>query len=300
LFKDIAPKLRDMGWQALVPLKPCNKAPAIAKWQNFNITPPSEKQIDAWASTFPDGGIGLAFGPDHVIGFDLDFKDPDIAAKTTCILHDTVGVTDLVRIGQPPKRLCLFKADNVTVTGRAFGGFEIYSVSGQCVFYGIHPGTGEPYSWPVASPEELGPDDLPVVTQDAMDAFLEAMEPYREDRVTVLGRVIRNSGNVVPWLQAFNQCLSVDEMVAMAVEAVDRSTTGHRHYTMSATVTALVTKGVAPRVFEDAITNAYEHRLTQDEAHKRADAVSKVIDWADAKIWDGKLTKTLPKMLIEW
>jgi hypothetical protein len=300
VFANLAHKLRDMGWKALIPLKPGNKAPAITGWQHFNTAPPSDEQIDNWGFSYPNGGIGLAFGPDGVIGFDLDFKDPEIAAKTTVILHDTVGTTDLVRIGQPPKSLRLFKADNVTVTGRAFGGFEIYSVSGQCVFYGIHPGTGEPYSWPVASPEELGPDDLPVVTQDAMDAFLEAMEPYREDRVTVRGRAIKNSGNVAPWLQAFNQCLSVDEMVAMAVEAVDRSTAGHRHYTMSATVTALVTKGVAPRLFGDAITDAYERQLTQDEAYKRASAVTKVIDWADAKIWDGRLTKPLPKMLIEW
>ena len=289
-----------MGWQALIPLKPSGKAPIISGWQHYNTTPPTDALIDDWVRYKSNCGIGLAFSPDRVGGFYLDFMDKEIAAKTNGILRDTVGTTDLVRIGQPPKSLRLFKADNVTLTGRAFGGFEIYSVSGQCVFYGIHPVTGEPYSWPVASPEELGPDDLPVVTQDAMDAFLEAMEPYREDRVTVHGRAIKNSGNVAPWLQAFNQCLSVDEMVAMAVEAVVRSTTGHRHYTMSATVTALVTKGVAPIVFEDAITNAYEHQLTQDEAHKRADAVSKVIDWADTKIWDGKLTKTLPKMLIEW
>ncbi len=289
-----------MGWQALIPLKPHNKAPAIAKWQNFNTTPPSGKQIDAWASTFPDGGIGLAFGPDHVIGFDLDFKDPDIAAKTTCILHDTVGVTDLVRIGQAPKSLHLFKMGNLTLMGRAFGGFEIYSVSGQCVLYGIHPGTGAPYAWPEASPLELGPNDLPVVTQDGLNTFLEAMEPFREDRVIVRGRTIQSSGNVAPWLQAFNQCLSVDEMVAMAVEAVDRSTAGHRHYTMSATVTALVIKGIAPSNFKNAITDAYGRQLSEDEAHKRAGAVSKVIDWADDKIWDRKLTKPLPKMRIDW
>ncbi len=300
MFAKLAHTLRDTGWQALIPLKPNDKAPAISGWQNYNTTPATEAQIDAWALSHPNCGIGLAFGPDHVLGFDLDFKDKDIAAKTTAILHDTIGTTDLVRIGQHPKSLHLFKADNVTVSGRAFGGFEIYSVSGQCVLHGIHPSTGAPYSWPFAAPDELGPDDLPVVTQKNLDAFLEAMEPFREDRVTVRGKSITNSGNVTPWLQAFNQCQSVDEMVTMAVGAVKCSTDGHRHYTMSATVTALVTKGVAPDVFEDAITAAYEHKLSDSEAHKRAGAVTKVIDWADEKIWGHTLTKPLPNMRIEW
>ena len=56
-------------------------------------------------------GIGLAFGLDDVIGVDLDWIDPAIAARAWDITKDILGETPLVRIGRPPKRLALYRRE---------------------------------------------------------------------------------------------------------------------------------------------------------------------------------------------
>jgi hypothetical protein len=142
MFGALAPKLRDMGWQSLIPLIPHEKRPAISKWEQFNLRPPTDNEIEGWVAAAPGSGIGLAYGPDRVIAADQDFSDPQTAATVANI----VGETPLVRMGRPPKRLTLYKASrNLFVPGKAFGGFELYSTSGQTVLYKVHPDTGRPY-----------------------------------------------------------------------------------------------------------------------------------------------------------
>ncbi len=176
MFAEFAPRVRERGWQSLIPLRPGQKRPAIFKWNVFNKRPPTEAEFAKWMRIYWNYGVGLAFGLDDVIGVDLDWTDPAIAARAWDITKDILGETPLVRIGRPPKKLALYRCDPGLVVGKAYGGFELFTRSGQCVIFGIHPDTGQPYRWLTDTPATLGPADLPLVTRKQIFALIDELE----------------------------------------------------------------------------------------------------------------------------
>jgi hypothetical protein len=178
MFGDLAPRLRAAGWKALIPLQPSEKRPVFAAWQFYNRTPPAEAKIAHWAATLPQAGIGLAYGPDEVAGVDLDFLDAPAAEATLNITIGVLGATPLVRIGRAPKKLLLYRLPpGLPVPGKNFGGFELFSRSGQTVLFGRHP-DGFDYRWPGESPLTVAPADLPEITSQSLADWLQAMTPY--------------------------------------------------------------------------------------------------------------------------
>jgi Bifunctional DNA primase/polymerase, N-terminal len=196
MFAELASRLRGMGWLAIIPLMPPGrdrngnpvntKRPTISGWQVFNRRAPTDPEVSAWARSYPASGIGLAYGPDRVVGIDLDWQDRETATATWDIAQRILGPTPLTRIGAPPKRLALYRgADALRVEGKAFGGFEVFTRSGQTVLYGLHPGTGRAYSWPEECPLTVGPNKLPVVTSEHITALIQGLVPYRPARATL-------------------------------------------------------------------------------------------------------------------
>lgn len=301
-FGRLATRLYDMGWQSLIPIKPGEKAPAMYGWERYNITPPAEDIIQRWASLYAACGIGLAFGPDRVIGMDLDFLDPEKASRAGGILNDTLGTTPMVRVGQAPKQLAFYRAEKfIDLGGRAFGGFEIYQNSGQCLLYGRHPKTGQDYIWIDESPETMSPGDLPAITPAQVQAFITEMAPLREDVVRPCGRAtVHNAGRTTTWLQEFATLSTHDEMIALGAEGIRGVGQGARHYTMQAVVTALVTRSISPDDFLNEITAAYAETLDAKERQQRRRAVFDAAAWATRKIW-GDAVPTEPVSLdIRW
>ena len=77
MFAELAPRLLDNGWGSLIPLANPGKRPIIPGWDAYNRAPPTDREVDAWCRAYPNAGIGLVYGPDGVLGVDLDFLDPD-------------------------------------------------------------------------------------------------------------------------------------------------------------------------------------------------------------------------------
>lgn len=301
-FGSLATKLYDMGWHALIPIKQGDKAPAISGWEHFNVKPPAEDTIERWSSLYAACGIGLAFGPDRVVGMDLDFLDPAKAARANSILKATLGTTSMVRIGQSPKQLAFYRADKpIDLGGRAYGGFEIYQHTGQCLLYGRHPKTGRDYYWPEESPETVSPGDLPAITAAQLNIFIDEMAPLREDIVRPLGRAtVHNAGRTTTWLQEFATLATHEEMVALGAEGIRGVGNGARHYTMQAVVTALVTRSIEPDDFIDEISAAYAETLDAKEQKQRRRAVFDAAAWAVRKIWGGTTPVETVQLDISW
>jgi hypothetical protein len=301
-FGRLAMKLHDMGWRSLIPIKPGEKAPAMYGWERYNTTPPAEDIIQSWASLYASCGIGLAFGPDRVIGMDLDFMDPVKATRADSILKATLGTTSMVRVGQSPKQLAFYRAEKpIALDGRAFGGFEIYQHSGQCLLYGLHPKTGRDYYWPEESPETLSPSDLPVITTAQVQAFITEMAPLRDDVVRPLGRAtVHNAGRTTTWLQEFATLAAHEDMIALGAEGIRGVGHGARHYTMQAVVTALVTRSISPDDFLEEISAAYAETLDAKERQQRRRAVSDAASWAIRKIWGGITPTEIVELDIAW
>src|SRR5260370_3216594 len=178
MFGELGPRLRDDGWGSVRPVANPGKRPLIPGWEAYNRAPPTDREVDAWCTFYPNAGIGLAYGPDGLLGVDLDFLEPAVAARVEAIVREALGQSDCLRIGRPPKRLLLYRAGpGLSVPGKAFGGYEIFSTTGQTVLYGTHPDTGRPYYWPGKSPEDVSPSDLPVVDQAPLNGMAGALAP---------------------------------------------------------------------------------------------------------------------------
>ncbi|RYU55933.1 bifunctional DNA primase/polymerase, partial [Methylolobus aquaticus] len=171
--------LADRGYPIL-PLQPGTKKPGryrlgewhdYPEWSRHCDRATTENEVDLWAD-WPEAGIGIAAG--KVIGIDIDLlASEDVARSIEALAREQLGNTPAVRIGRAPKRLLVYRADE------PFAGFklppiEVLGRGQQFVAYGIHPDTGEPYTWPVDSLADLDLEDLPVITEAKAREFAQA------------------------------------------------------------------------------------------------------------------------------
>ncbi|RYU56297.1 DUF3987 domain-containing protein [Methylolobus aquaticus] len=164
----------------ILPLQPGTKKPGryrlgewhdYPEWSRHCDRATTAREVDLWAD-WPEAGIGIAAG--KVIGIDIDLlASEDVARSIEALARETLGNTPAVRIGRAPKRLLVYRADE------PFAGFklppiEVLGCGQQFVAYGIHPDTGEPYTWPVDDLADLDLEDLPVITEAQAREFAQA------------------------------------------------------------------------------------------------------------------------------
>jgi hypothetical protein len=158
-FGTAALKLLDNGYEPL-PIRPREKVPAVSGWQKTNIDAPT---VERWAREYRGSGIGLRTG--RLVVVDIDLLDPDRAHQVGQLVQDRLGTT-LVRFGRWPKRALLYRTDT-PFAKMSLGGVEILGRGQQMVAFGIHPGTGRPYDWPLGdSPLDVVLADLPRVDEE--------------------------------------------------------------------------------------------------------------------------------------
>lgn len=172
MFARLAPTLRDNGWDPL-PIRPASKIPAVAEWQR----PASDSRLARWCGDYPDHSVGILCGV--VIGIDIDILNEVEAARVEALAVDALGPTPLVRVGQPPKRLLVYRCPERPASSSfklPVGGVDILAAGRQFVAYGIHPGTGQPYIWRDGGDPFVTPlDALPQLSPPHLKAFREQL-----------------------------------------------------------------------------------------------------------------------------
>jgi Bifunctional DNA primase/polymerase, N-terminal len=305
LFSKLAPRCRLNGWLAVIPIHANQKRPIPEGWPRYAQTPLTDAELSYHYTHNKYAGLGFAYGgSEHIIAVDLDFLDVDVADKALDLTVKHLGETPFIRIGKYPKRLHLYRyCGNESVGGKAFGGFEIFSAIGtQTVMFGVHPDTGQPYSWPNESPATLPPTAAPEVTHAAIRALIDELRPLAPERPSRThagqgqGRSVehqwsmdhgssdRTSGavaDVMPALRAAHDPLEA------AVELIAETSEGSRYPTMFGCVVALVMLGVSDNEIWRAILPAYQERFTEHEwSRSRFDAMESAIDWARKQVGD--------------
>jgi hypothetical protein len=172
-FADVALQLHANGYRPFPGLQE-TKVPAMKGWTGLNRMPWDATDLAATiADHQPDVSYAacLAIQSDLVV-IDIDILDAPHAELADELANKHLGQTPLIRIGQAPKQLRFYRQGG-GVTSRKLHPVEIFSGSGQCVGYGRHQKTGQPYYWPDASPLELVSDspDIPKVTRAQLDRF---------------------------------------------------------------------------------------------------------------------------------
>ncbi len=118
-------------------------------------------------------------------GLDIDILNEEAAVAAEEYVrerYEEAGYV-LTRIGRAPKRAILFRTDepfkkvaiNLIAPNGSAEKIEFLGDGQQVVVDGIHPGTGEPYSWHGGSPFEIAREELPYIREAEALALVEAL-----------------------------------------------------------------------------------------------------------------------------
>ena len=140
-------------------------------WTKHATRATTVHELAIWKQ-WPESGIGIPGG--MVAAVDIDITgDVDLADRLHALASQMLGETHAVRIGQHPKRVLVYRTV-VPFKGIKAHPLEVLCQGQQFVAYAIHPGTGQPYQWPVQSLSDLTLEDLPAISEEQARAFIDA------------------------------------------------------------------------------------------------------------------------------
>jgi P4 family phage/plasmid primase-like protien len=167
-FRDRGLALVNNGYQ-IIPIPARTKAPVEDTWQEIRA---DTRLVESWAANgYADGNIGVLTRRNP--GVDLDIFDPGFAKEMTQVVERIVQspLALPIRIGRAPKRLLLFcTAEPFPKVASPFfmspdgkkHRVEVLGDGQQFVAFGIHPDTGQEFSWVSSStPLNTPTDELP-------------------------------------------------------------------------------------------------------------------------------------------
>jgi hypothetical protein len=161
------------------PIPVNGKAPVETAWQ---ATVASVDAIDRWSRELA-GATNTGILTKHAPAIDIDVHDASVADEIQGLAWKLIneGARGIVRFGQVPKRAVLFRTDKpfAKLTTPVFISpdgtqhrVEVLCDGQQIVVHGIHPTTGNPYTWLHGEPGEVKRADLPLLTADMAASFI--------------------------------------------------------------------------------------------------------------------------------
>lgn len=164
---------------AILPIAPGTKKPGqfaraawhdYPQWNRHASRATTEIEVATW-STWPDCGVGVVGGA--VAALDIDIaEDGDLALRIERLARERLGDTPALRIGNPPKRLLVYRTTE-PFAGIRRAPLEMLCLGQQFVAYAKHPDTGQPYAWPDEGLADLDIESLPEIDAERAAAFLD-------------------------------------------------------------------------------------------------------------------------------
>src|SRR5262245_53247788 len=162
---------------------PCmGKRPAIAGWQHKTNASVDEMRMWSGANT----GILCANTP----AIDIDITDPEAAAVAEEVAKELFGDrgTVPVRFGRLPKRTLPFRTTapfpkmsaSFEAPNSTTHKIEVLADGQQFIAFGIQPDTKYPYTWHGRTPLDTPHEELPEITEEDMQAYLELVSERLE------------------------------------------------------------------------------------------------------------------------
>jgi hypothetical protein len=137
----------------------------------------TETEIVSWEACRASSNTGIL--TKHTPAFDIDILNVDAADAVEELVRRHVNVEPLVRIGFFPKRLIPFRTNKPfsKIPIRFIGTKEKLEFLGdgqQYVAFGVHPDTGQPYTWRGGEPGEVPRAALPEIDAEAACELIDA------------------------------------------------------------------------------------------------------------------------------
>jgi hypothetical protein len=266
-FWNAAGALWTNGWRGLIPIVPGDKRPIGSNWQRFADGGQTRDDLRRLALHAGHGaGIGMVGGNGCTI-IDIDVLVPETSEFVRGVVEEELGATPLHVVGKAPKRKMLYRGGVRGGKQANPGGLalEIFhglpsDKNGQCVLYGQHPDTNQPYNWPFESPLTMRLEDAPEISADGLERVLDRLTPLVNRRlglaactgmrdVTVHGGV---SADIIRTMARGMARASNGEGISTAVELLGDLLPGSRHNGLVVVVRILIAEWMIPplSVFE--------------------------------------------------
>ena len=151
------------------------KAAILTGWAD---RPASAREFDKYEGY----NLGVVLGGQHnLIAVDIDVTNEECAKQIEKLAEDILGFAPS-RVGNAPKSLLVFRSEQPRTKKRSGVyeidgkdcGVEILAEGQQFVAAGTHPDTKKPYRWPKDKLSEVKVTDLTVVSDAAIDEFMDA------------------------------------------------------------------------------------------------------------------------------
>ena len=164
-YGNAALKLLENGYTP-IPIIPKTKRPSIKNWQSIEN---DYNQIEKLSSEHPHAGVGVLLN--NLIVFDIDILDDKLSLLVKKIIINELKDT-IERIGKFPKRALFYRRIGEEFRKKSTQSFdikkgkarlEILATGSQCVVFGTHPETKQPYQWIEDSVLDTQIQDLPSV-----------------------------------------------------------------------------------------------------------------------------------------
>lgn len=178
-FVDRAMALQAQGYR-VVPIKQGVKGPQIDGWQELRATP---AMIEGWGRNgYANGNVGII--TEDTPAVDIDIYDAEVADAMESWMLKEFGVDLMVRVGQAPKRLMMFRTRQpfkkmvcTYMAGSQRHQVEVLAHGQQFVAYGIHPDTKQPYTWTsIDEPVYVKSSLLPELTEGDIGLIFDKFE----------------------------------------------------------------------------------------------------------------------------
>lgn len=279
-FFHLARQARDNGYKALIPIAPYKKACFLKGWTEFRNRPPRDDEIRAWIEDEPKTGFGYCHNA-MLVAFDLDIRDEAEIQRRVSWLFDNVPGEPMIRIGQPPKILIVYRA---SLQPKSYGHAmapEIYYGHGQTVFFGMHPETRQPYRWQNGSPATRPWEELPECNGYHIHNFLIKFSgdpgiKFSEGMSAVKTFLKLASDNQI----VLDDFSSFARVIAIA-------DTGHRHLVLKAAMAYARNQGSDDTVITNQFREAYMALFKNDslrDQRSRLRDFDDVFEWVKRKV----------------
>lgn len=178
--------LIDAGYD-IIPIKRGEKRPPFTGWEKIRAT---KRTLNSWLDD-GYGRCGVGFIAANTPGVDIDVRDEELAVYLEEWVHEHIAMAP-VRVGQAPKRLLMFRADEpfpkinsktyISPDGEKHK-VEILGDGQQYVAFHIHPETGKEFQWLYKDgPLVTEHDDLPLLTHAQAQSIVDEFEAQAEAR----------------------------------------------------------------------------------------------------------------------
>ncbi|WP_198033124.1 bifunctional DNA primase/polymerase [Methylosinus sp. PW1] len=155
------------------------------KWRPYQTVRPTDAEIRDWALMAPGSNVAIVLGAasGHAFALDIDIDDDVASRKIQTLAAQYLGRTPFQRVGRAPRIVLFYRhadGERLRKVSRKYvdiGAVEVLGDGSMVTAYGRHHKTGSYFQWMAEGrPSMHGPETAPLISQDALDAFFEALD----------------------------------------------------------------------------------------------------------------------------